>query len=102
MTGCARAVYVRRFGEAEAILRRHGYGCINPCRVWACRWPWIYKAMEWAMGKQLAYAVVLCYNSTVSKMKEDAASGVDTEKDGLTKLLVEARDSMNEVPEMDD
>ena len=43
----------------------------------------------------------LNYNSTVSKMKEDAASGVDTEKDGLTKLLVEARDSMNEVPDME-
>ena len=100
MSGVERAEYVRRFGEAEAILRRHGYGCINPCRVWACRWPWIYRAMEWVLGKQLAYAVVLCYNSTVSKMKEDAASGVDTEKDGLTKLLVEARDSMNEVPEL--
>ena len=47
-------------------------------------------------------ALGLNYNSTVSKMKEDAASGVDTEKDGLTKLLVEARDSMDEVPEMDD
>lgn len=46
-------------------------------------------------------ALGLNYNSTVSKMKEDAASGIDTEKDGLTKLLVEARDSMNEVPEMD-
>jgi hypothetical protein len=47
-------------------------------------------------------ALGLNYNSTVSKMKEDAASGVDAEKDGLTKLLVEARDSMNEVPDMDD
>jgi hypothetical protein len=47
-------------------------------------------------------ALGLNYNSTVSKMKEDAASGNDTEKDGLTKLLVEARDSMNEVPDMDD
>ena len=46
-------------------------------------------------------ALGLNYNSTVSKMKEDAASGVDTEKDGLTKLLVEARDSMNEIPNMD-
>ncbi len=62
MTGCARADYVRRFGEAERILRRHGYGCINPCRVWACRWPWIYRAMEWVLGKRWAYAVVLCYD----------------------------------------
>jgi len=46
-------------------------------------------------------ALGLNFNSTVSKMKEDAASGIDTEKDGLTKLLVEARDSMNEVPEME-
>ena len=62
MSGVERAEYVRRFGEAERILRRHGYGVINPCRVWACRWPWIYRAMEWAMGKRLAYAVVLCYD----------------------------------------
>ena len=34
-------------------------------------------------------------------MKEDAASGVDTEKDGLTNLLTQARDTMNEIPEMD-
>ena len=26
MSGVERAEYVRRFGEAEAILRRHGYG----------------------------------------------------------------------------
>ena len=60
MSGVERADYVRRFGEAERILRRHGYGVINPCRVWACRWPWIYRVMEWAMGKRLAYAVCLC------------------------------------------
>lgn len=71
MTGCARADYVRRFGEAEAILRRHGYGCINPCRVWACRWPWIYRAMEWALGKRLAYAVVLCYDLLLLMIRAD-------------------------------
>ncbi|MGD7651459.1 hypothetical protein, partial [Ralstonia pseudosolanacearum] len=36
------------------------------------------------------------------RIKQDAKRGVDTEKDGLTKLLVEARDSMNEVPELSD
>ena len=71
MSGVERAVYVRRFGEAEAILRRHGYGCINPCRVWACRWPWIYRAMEWAMGKRLAYAVVLCYDLLLLMTRAD-------------------------------
>lgn len=71
MTGCARADYVRRFSEAERILRRHGYGCINPCRVWVCRWPWIYRAMEWVLGDRLAYAVVLCYDLLLLMTRAD-------------------------------
>ena len=71
MSGVERADYVRRFGEAERILRRHVYGCINPCRVWACRCPWIYRAMEWAMGKRLAYAVVLCYDLLLLMTRAD-------------------------------
>lgn len=71
MTGCARADYVRRFGEAERILRRHGYGCINPCRVWACRWPWIYRAMEWVLCKRLAYAAVLAYDLLLLMTRAD-------------------------------
>ena len=47
-------------------------------------------------------AIGLNYSTTPSKVKEDTKGGVDTEKDGLTKLLVEARDSMNEVPELSD
>ena len=45
-------------------------------------------------------ALGLNYSTTPSKVKEDTKKGVDTEKDGLTKLLVEARDSMNEGPEL--
>ena len=45
-------------------------------------------------------ALGLNYSTTPSKVKEDTKKGVETEKDGLTKLLVEARDSMNEVPEL--
>ena len=71
MSGVERADYVRRFGEAERILRRHGYGVINPCRVWVCRWPWIYRAMELAMGKRLAYAVVLCYDLLLLMTRAD-------------------------------
>ena len=71
MSGVERAVYVRRFGEAERILRRHGYGCINPCRVWACRWPWIYRAMELVLGERLAYAVVLCYDLLLLMTRAD-------------------------------
>lgn len=71
MTGIEPREYRRRFREAEAILRRHGYGCINPCRVWACRWPWIYRAMEWALGKHLAYSVVLCYDLLLLMTRAD-------------------------------
>ena len=71
MSGVERADYVRRFGEAERILRRHGYGCINPCRVWACRFPWLYRLMECALGKRLAYAVVLCYDLLLLMTRAD-------------------------------
>ena len=71
MSGVERADYVRRFRDAERILRRHGYGCINPCRVWACRWPWIYRAMERVLGKRLAYAVVLCYDLLLLMTRAD-------------------------------
>ena len=71
MSGVERADYVRRFGEAERILHRHGYGVINPCNVWACRFPWIYKAMEWVLGKRLAYAVVLCYDLLLLMTRAD-------------------------------
>jgi len=71
MSGVERADYVRRFREAERILRRHGYGCINPCRVWACRLPWIYRAMELVLGKRLAYAAVLCYDLLLLMTRAD-------------------------------
>ena len=71
MSGKERSEYMRRFREAEAILRRHGYGCINPCRVWACRWPWIYKAMELALGKRLAYALILAYDLLLIMTRAD-------------------------------
>ena len=35
------------------------------------------------------------------RIKQDAKRGVDTEKDGLSNLLTQARDTMNEVPEME-
>ena len=71
MSGVERADYVRRFREAEAILRRYGYGCINPCRVWACCFPWLYRLMECALGKRLAYAVVLCYDLLLLMTRAD-------------------------------
>ena len=71
MTGIEPREYRRRFRESEAILRRHGYGCINPCRVWACRFPWLYRLMECALGKRLAYAVVLCYDLLLLMTRAD-------------------------------
>ena len=35
------------------------------------------------------------------RIKQDAKRGVDTEKDGLSNLLTQARDTMNEVPDID-
>ena len=46
-------------------------------------------------------AIGLNYKTTPSKVKEDTKRGVDTEKDGLSNLLTQARDTMNEIPEMD-
>ena len=46
-------------------------------------------------------AIGLNYKITPSKVKEDTKKGVDTEKDGLSNLLTAARDTMNEIPEMD-
>jgi len=71
MSGIPRSEYQRKFREAERILHRHGYGVINPCRVWACRWPWIYKVMEWALGNRWAYSIVLCYDLILLMTRAD-------------------------------
>jgi len=71
MTGIEPREYRRRFREAETILRRHGYGCINPCRVWPCRFPWLYRLMNALLGKRLAYAVVLCYDLLLLMTRAD-------------------------------
>ena len=71
MTGIEPREYRRRFREAEAILRRHGYGCINPCRVWACRFPWLYRLMNALLGKRLAYAVILTYDLILLMTRAD-------------------------------
>lgn len=46
-------------------------------------------------------AIGLNYKTTPSKVKEDTKRGVDTEKDGLSNLLTQARDTMNEIPDID-
>ena len=71
MSGIEPREYRRRFREAEAILRRHGYGCINPCRVWACRFPWLYRLMNALLGKRLTYAVILAYDLILLMTRAD-------------------------------
>ena len=71
MTGIEPREYRRRFREAESILRRHGYGCINPCRVWPCRFPGLYRLMNALLGKRLAYAVILAYDLILLMTRAD-------------------------------
>ena len=71
MTGIEPREYRRRFREAESILRRHGYGCINPCRVWSCRFPWLYRLMNALLGKRLTYAVILAYDLILLMTRAD-------------------------------
>jgi hypothetical protein len=71
MTGIEPREYRRRFREAEAILRRHGYGSINPCRVWPCRFPWLYRLMNALLGPRLTYAVILAYDLILLMTRAD-------------------------------
>ncbi len=56
----------------------------------------IYDKLQRTLIMQYG-ALGLNYTTTPSKIKEDTKKGVDAEKDGLTKLLVEARDAMSEI-----
>ena len=71
MSGLPRSEYRRKFREAERILHRHGYGVINPCNVWACRFPWIYKAMEFCLGHSKANALILAYDLLLLMTRAD-------------------------------
>ena len=71
MTGIEPREYRRRFREAEVILRRHGYGCINPCRVWPCRFTWLYRLMNALLGRRLTYAVILAYDLILLMTRAD-------------------------------
>ena len=44
MSGMGREQYLELFRRAEQSLRAQGYRkIVNPIRVWACRWPWLYR-----------------------------------------------------------
>ena len=46
-------------------------------------------------------ALGLNYSTTPSKVKEDTKKGVDAEKDGLTNLLTQAKQNMNDIPDIE-
>ena len=50
MTGIPREQYIELFRRAEQSLRAQGYHkIVNPIRVWACRWPWLYKIVGYRL-----------------------------------------------------
>ena len=50
MTDVPREQYIELFRRAEQSLRAQGYRkIVNPIRVWACRWPWLYKVIGYRL-----------------------------------------------------
>ena len=50
MSGLTRKEYLRNFREAEKELMAKGYTrIVNPIRVWACRWPWLYRIVGYRL-----------------------------------------------------
>ena len=50
MSGVDRKLYLEMFRRAEQSLRSKGYRkIVNPIRVWACRWPWLYKVIGYRL-----------------------------------------------------
>lgn len=50
MSNLSREQYLEIFRRAEQSLRSQGYHkIVNPIRVWACRWPWLYKIVGYRL-----------------------------------------------------
>ena len=50
MSGLKREQYMEMFRRAEQSLRDRGYQrIVNPIRVWACRWPWLYRIVGYRL-----------------------------------------------------
>ena len=50
MSGLDRELYMKMFRRAEQSLRSQGYTrVVNPIRVWACRWPWLYRIVGYRL-----------------------------------------------------
>ena len=63
MSNLTREQYIDIFTRAEQSLRRRGYNSVvNPIRVWACRWPWLWKMLVSLTSEHTAYTLVLLYD----------------------------------------
>lgn len=50
MSNLSREQYLDIFRRAEQSLRSQGYTrVVNPIRVWACRWPWLYRVVGYRL-----------------------------------------------------
>ena len=50
MSNLTREQYMELFRRAEQSLRSQGYRkIVNPIRVWACRWPWLYRLIGYKL-----------------------------------------------------
>ena len=50
MSNLTREQYLELFRRAEQSLRSQGYRkIVNPIRVWACRWPWLYRLIGYKL-----------------------------------------------------
>lgn len=50
MSNLSREQYLDIFRRAEQSLRSQGYTrVVNPIRVWACRWPWLYRLVGYRL-----------------------------------------------------
>ena len=63
MSNLTREQYMELFRRAEQSLRAQGYTkVVNPIRVWACRWPWLWKVLTYITSEHTAYTLVLLYD----------------------------------------
>lgn len=62
-TGRVPITNIVAFVRANTLLKKEGYmKTVSPTRVWVCKYPWMYKVLEWLFGKNGAYKLTLLYD----------------------------------------
>jgi hypothetical protein len=49
MSGLNKEEVRKKFAENEAELKRYGYKVVNPCRVWAFKYGWVYRIVGYRL-----------------------------------------------------